>query len=113
MKKEYIENIERLEIMEEKFGIILEGLNAQMSFYEDDDTMSDVEIYGEIHAANGSTIDNDIEIVATAFDEDGKVIGTGTEYIEQEDFFALQALSTTISNIISRPVKIRVYPKKY
>lgn len=112
MKKEYIENIERLEIMEEKFGIILEGLNAEISFYEDDDTMSDVYIYGEIHAANGSTIEEDIVIVLTAYDKNGKVIGTGKEYIEKENFFAIHSLDGQISNIISKPAKIRIYPTK-
>ncbi len=111
-KKEQIENIERLEIMEEKFGITIEGLNAQISFYEDSDYMPDVEIYGEIHAVNGTGIDDDIEIVATAFDRDGKVIGTTTDYIEKEDFFALQSLDITISDVSSKPAKIRVYPKK-
>lgn len=111
-KKEQIDNIEQLEIMEEKFGINLEGLNAQISFYDSDDNMPDVNIFGEIHAANGTGIKEDIEIVATAFDQEGKVIGTTTDYIEKDDFFALQSLNITIYDISSKPAKIRIYPKK-
>lgn len=112
-KKEQIENLERLEIMEEKFGVVLQGLNAEMSYFDDDEYMPNLNIYGEIHAANGTGIDQDIEIMVTAFDQDGKVIGNSSECIEKDDFFVLQAIDIMISDISSKPAKIRIYPKKY
>lgn len=77
--------------------------------FEDD--LPDVHIYGEVHSLDGSGINNDLEIVATAFNEDGKVIPTESTYIEQDEFFTLHPLNLSISDIISKPVKIRIYPK--
>ena len=112
-QKEQVVNIERLEIMEEKFGITLEGLNAQIKHWDSDSgNMPDLNIYGEIHAANGTGIEESVEIVATAFDTDGKVIVTGSVYINKEDFFALENIDIAMMDIISIPVKVRVYPKK-
>lgn len=112
-QKEQVVNVERLEIMEEKFGVTLEGLNAQIKHWDSDsENMPDLEIYGEIHAANGTGIEEDVSIIATAFDSDGKVIGTGSVYIDKEDFFALENIDISIIDIISIPVKVRVYPKK-
>ena len=111
MSKEQIENLERLEIMEDKFGIYIEGLYAEITQWEDVE-LPDLAIYGEVHASNGTGINENICIVATAFNKEGKVIGAGEAHIYQEDFFAIEPLTIFINYIIEKPSKIRIYPKK-
>jgi len=114
MSKERIENLERLEIMEDKFGISIEGLYAEIERWEDlPDVLPNINIYGEVHASNGTNISESIYINATAFNKEGEVIGSAQTYIQQENFFAIEPLNSfIISDIIEKPSKIRIYPKK-
>jgi hypothetical protein len=113
MSKERIENLEHLEIMEDKFGISIEGLYAEIERWDDlPGQLPNVNIYGEVHASNGTGINENICIVATAFNKEGKVIGASEAHIYQEDFFAIEPLQILINDIVEKPSKIRIYPKK-
>jgi hypothetical protein len=113
-KKESFENIERLEIMEDRYGITFEGLNIEI---EADDTYGCTDlfracIYAEIHSVNGTNINDDLQIVATAFNKEGKVIGATSASIYKVNFFAVEELGIRIGKMIEKPAKIRVYPRK-
>lgn len=107
--KQQLNNIERIETMEEKLGISIEGLNAEIEDLDGDKT---VYIYGEVFSTSGKNIASDIEIVATAFNKEGKVIGIERTYFDSDNFFALQPLEMIFMDIIDKPEKIRIYPKK-
>ncbi len=101
-----IDNIERLEMMEEKFGISINGV-----FAEFDNENSILEVKGEIQATNGTAIDDDIELQVSAYNSSGKVILSTSHPFCAEDFFGIDSFST-YNNIIEKPAKIRIYPKK-
>lgn len=101
-----IDNIERLEMMEEKFGISIEGVFAEFN-----NEHSTLEVKGEIQATNGTTIDDDIDLQVTAYNSSGKVILSTSRSFYAEDFFGVDSFST-YDDIIEKPTKIRIYPKK-
>jgi hypothetical protein len=108
-KQEKIKNIERLEIMEDLCGVTLEGLSVEIMLCDDDRHI--VLIYGEVHSKNGGVLNENITIIATAFNEEGEIIDLGTRDFYKDKFFALEGFKIPL-NYISRPTKIRIYPKK-
>lgn len=109
MGKTAIQAIEKMQAMEEKFGVSLEGLYAE---YDDVDVDAKyLNVRGEIIAKNGSGIPEDIEIVMTAYNVNGQVISTASVYIDAENFFGISPFEFC-QDIIEMPVKVRVYPKK-
>jgi hypothetical protein len=107
-KKTEIDNVERLEMMEEKCGVTLDGVYAEYEVLGDDSNY--VNVRGEIQATNGTTIDESIDIIITAYNSDGKVIATGNAYFDADDFFGISPFDIC-TDIIDKPVKIRIYPK--
>jgi hypothetical protein len=108
MGKEEIINIERLEMMEEKFGVSIDGAYAE--FEENDVDSRYITITGEIQAVSGSTIDESIDVIFTAYNAEGKVIATGSRYFPADEFFGLSPFEFCES-VIEKPTKIRIYPK--
>lgn len=108
-KKKEIENVERLEMMEEKCGVSIEGVFAV--FEEHDADSRYLTVTAEIQAVSGTTIEESIDVIITAYNSEGKVIATGSDYIDANDFFSLSPIDICI-DIIEKPVKIRIYPKK-
>jgi len=109
MSREEMKNIERLEIMEEKLNVSIEGIYAKYAKYDEDSRY--ITVTGEIHASSGTTIEEDIEIIVTAYNSEGKVIATASDYIYADDFFALSPIEICL-DVIEKPTKIRVYPTK-
>jgi len=106
-----INNIERLEVMEEKFGVRFEGLNAtyELSNIE----KYEVHVYGEMQALNGSGIAEDLRICATIYSSDGTVLGVGSDTVLTDDFFALcPVFVIAYIGLHHEPVKVRIYPTK-
>ena len=108
MHKKQLVCIERLEIMEDKFGVTFEGLNAEI---DQDESILTLNVYGEMHPTNGTSIKQDLAITVTAFDSEGKIIAITETTVYEEKFFALENFHMQIYDITSKPVKIRVYPK--
>ncbi len=107
-KKEEIKNIERLEMMEDKLDITLEGIYAEYETIEKDDKYLCVR--GEIRAVKELQLQENIEIIVTAYNAEGKVIATGSEFFSAKKFFGLSPFDICV-DIIEKPVKVRVYPK--
>lgn len=102
--------IERLQPSEERFGVVLTALSA---FIEEIDSSSRyLNVRGELSAKSGTTLQDDIELVAAAYDSLGRVIGTSSCAYSLENFFSLDTFELTISLPISQILKIRLYPKK-
>jgi hypothetical protein len=107
-KKTEIKNVERLEMMEDKCGVTLDGIYAE---YESIDTDSNyVNVRGEIQAKSGTKIDESLDIIITAYNSDGKVIATSSQEFDADNFFGISPFDIC-TGIIEKPVKIRVYPK--
>lgn len=101
--------IERLEVIEERLGVLLDKLFVKVS-----EDYSDITITGEIHTRGGTTLNNDIEIAAIAYDHEGLVIETSAETFYSEDFYAFDVISIRLwsSEIGLETKRIRIFPKK-
>lgn len=110
IEKEQFQNIERLEIMEEKFGVTIEGLNAEMCYYNGTDILPTLTIYGEIHSVNGANINEDFYIICAAFNKEGKIIGKTDKHMCKDSFFVFQLFEININDLSAKPAKIRIYP---
>lgn len=100
--------IERLEVFEERLGIILDKLSAKVS-----DDYSCLTVAGEIHLAGGKSLASNIQISATAYDRDANIVKTGSAYLEARKFSGLDVFSIALyeADIGLNAVKLRVFPK--
>lgn len=110
-----IKNVERLVVVEEKFGVRFVGLNAvydNMSKWNQVPSAS-MAILGEVQATNGTSITKDIDIICTAYDADGKVIGTGKMTIIAKNFLVLYPIDFFFRlSEFTEPAKLLIYPAK-
>lgn len=103
--------LERLEAFEERLGVTFKSLSAFIDDDDDDDYIS-VDVRGEIHAASGTKIKNDVEVMIAAYDTLDRVIGTSETRYYSDDFFGLDTFSESVTVSIRQISKIRIYPKK-
>ncbi len=106
VERDVTDLIERLEAFEDRLGVSLEGLFARL--YEDIDRIS---LNGEIHPHVGTGLHEDVEVVATVYDSDGRVIDTSYQYFFADSFFGFEVFSFPMDIGDIQPAKIRVYPK--
>ena len=105
---ERIDNVERFEDMEVKFSIYFEGLNIVFERLSEDALY--VKAMGEIHSSTGTELEQDIDIIVTAFNEEDEVIGTGSQWFDEDSFFNLAPLDLSVE-VMKKPAKVRIYPK--
>lgn len=101
--------IERLEQLEERFGVELRGVTAQETLKDDD---HNVYVYGEVFS-NTSEHDRDLEVLASVYSSKGKVIGQGLAnvFIHKMVGFDPFAICATCSLGHGRAAHVRVYVK--
>jgi len=109
MIQDVTSKIERLEALEDRFGLSLSGLSAFYEQLRDDNNLT---ISGDIHAKTGTTISQEICIQFVAYDSSERVIGTAEMYISPLRFFGLDTFAILIEPSVSDVAKIRIYPKK-
>lgn len=102
--------IQRVEMLEEKLGIKLSGVNVKVM--ELAETHHMVSIMGEITANNGESIPHPITIKASVFDKSGKVIGTGDQSLDNESFYAIDTLNITAYTETKNIGFVKVFPVK-
>jgi hypothetical protein len=106
------DNIERLEVMEEKFGITFEGINAIITYNDSSQNQGKwLKIYLEVHSKDGCEIDNDILINAVAFDSEGVILGKTVSKLSKDKFFILDCIEIHMFDLMTIPTKIRIYPQ--
>ena len=115
------QTVEQLPEMEPRLKVTISGVSAFIrrdDFDNDAEEESDnestiaVEVRGELAPLSGSKIGCDMEIVATVHDDQGRVIGKGSEYLDAEEFFGLECFDLSIDVPSDRIAKVKVYPKK-
>jgi hypothetical protein len=107
MSKDITHLIERLELFEERLGIRLEGLYAEIS-----DDCRWVTVTGEVHALEGMKLKQDIRIVGAVYDNSGRVLSTDDRGVFAAEFYGFKVFTLPIAlppraNI----TKIRIYPE--
>ena len=82
--KALTKHIERLEVFEERFGIVLDKVSVNVS-----DGYRSLTVAGEIHLAGGGSLAKDIALVAVAYDREGGIIETGTTSVSWRGVFRI------------------------
>ncbi len=97
--------IERLEAFEDRAGIRLEAL------YADLDENDCITVNGEVHSTIGTTLPHDIELVAAVYDANGRMISTQSEHFSADRFFAFEVFSVILEGKAAPVRRLRLYPK--
>jgi hypothetical protein len=71
-----------------------------------------VTVNGEVHAANETALEHSVEIVMSVYDAQDRVIATGSDYVDADNFFGFEVFSTQVYDVGQKPVKVRIFPKK-
>ena len=109
-KEDITHMIERLEAFEDRVGVTLEGLFAST----DDGYVGEkywLAVNGELHPKEGTELGQSINVVLTAYDSTGRVIGVASQYFDSKSFFAFEAFSLGVGIYGIPAAKVRVYPK--
>jgi hypothetical protein len=107
MSKDITHLIERLELFEERLGIRLEGLYAEIS-----DDCRWVTVNGEVHALEGMKLKQDISIVGAVYDNFGRVIVSNSWQVFKEKFYGFQVFFLLLAPPPRANItKIRIYPE--
>ena len=107
--------VERMELFEENLGVNIQNSSA---FVNEDRTL---EINGEVHLCEGTELKQDIQLVISVHDSQGRVINSiRTRHIEANSFFGLELFSgrmgyasgyyTTVLPCTEILTKVRIYP---
>lgn len=104
--------IERLDAFEDRLGVSLEGVSAFIDDEEDeDDGMVSLRVRGDLASKSGG-LEADIELIAAAYDDEGRVVETGRAYFDSDSFLGLEVFEIGLYVATTRLSKIRLYPKK-
>jgi hypothetical protein len=103
--------LERVPDFEVRLGVRFEAL-----FATSEQILATGDIYatvnGELYSNDGRVLSTDIEIVIAAYDQLGKMLATGSNFVTAAEFFGFHTFSILVQvpngHSISR---IRIYPK--
>lgn len=106
MGKDVTDVIERLGAFEDRVSVSLEGLYASIDKY------GWLTLNGEAHTQAGTELAQDIEVIGTVHDRDGRVLCMRGEPVWADEFFGFHAFSLNLGDVSDIELnKIRVYPK--
>lgn len=108
--KALTKGIERLEVFEERFGIVLDKLSVNVS-----ENYGSVTVVGEVHLMDGTSLAKNLTVVVVAYDSDGSIIGTGEATLYAQTFSGFDILDITLyaADIGWLATRIRVFPKAH
>lgn len=104
------EKIQRLEAFEERLGVRLEAISAFL-YPESDYEEEHVVVRGELHAAEGTELRCCINVFATAYDTQGRVIQSEDVWFNDEKFFGFEVFEIRLDVAGPDVGKIRLFPK--
>lgn len=101
--------IERVEELEKRLSIQIKSLSAIL--HQDEDYQT-IKILGELVSINGENLQSDIEIIASLYDNQNRIVGTDSTQFYTDEFFQFETFSLSIEAPSLQFSKIRVHPKK-
>jgi len=106
--KALTKGIERLEVFEERFGIVLDKLAVNVG--NDYDLLT---VVGEVHLKDGASLAKYITLVAVAYDSEGGIIKTSHTTLDARTFSGFDVLDISLyaPEIGLLAKRIRVFPK--
>lgn len=109
-KKDITSLVQRLDAFEERLGVRIEALSAFESNEEYEDEV-DIKVRGELHSTSGTNLEDDINLELSVYDSEGRVISTGSDWIEAESFFGFHTFEIVCYVTPGTVKKLRVIPK--
>jgi hypothetical protein len=100
-----VDRIERLEMIEERLGVRLDGLAADWN-----PTTGFLEAYAGLYAADGTNLRQEVDIVAVAYDEAGRVLGSTRQMYFSARFAGFATFHSYIT-CSTLPARVRIYPE--
>lgn len=109
-KKDITAIVQRLDAFEERLGVRIEALSAfeSKNEYSED---ADIVVRGELHSVSGTTLKQDIKLEVSAYDVEGRVIATDSDYIDSESFFGFHTFEISCDVTPGIAKKLRLVPK--
>jgi hypothetical protein len=109
-KKEITKIIERLELLEEKFGIAISGLYSTCR-YEPYGTppYHEVKINFDLTSLSDGKLERSFNVIASAYNSAGQLLKTDSTRIYADDFMGFSPVSITL-HLDQVPEKIRLFP---
>jgi len=109
-RKEITKIIERLELLEEKFGIAISGLYATCEHRPNfSPPIYQIAINFDLASLSGGKLKRNFKVLASAYNSSGQLLGTTPTYIDAGDFMGFGSFSD-ILYLDQAPKKIRLSP---
>lgn len=109
-KNEITNKVERLELMEEKFGISIDGLYVTCEKIEYGNYQYVINATFDV-SGTGVEIQESLSIRLNAYNETGQLLGIGKAFIN-EDFMGFDSKDITL-HVDQEPARLRLYPGPY
>lgn len=107
-----IESIERLEMLEERLGISLNGVSAEIGDF-DDDMECVLVVRGEVVSLDGGGLEDGFYLKMSAFNSRGKCVGVADTYFSGDRFFGIDIFELKTFVRDDDVQKIRVIATKF
>ena len=102
---EITDRVERLDALEERFGVALEGIYV---VYQ---SGSSPKVIANFDVVSRGDVPDYLQVHVSAYNEKGQLIGTNYTYVNEEGFPGIKSCSEKL-DCASIPVKVRIYPSK-
>ena len=113
VKSEITNIIERLELLEDKFGIGISGLYASCESRPHVSPPDHVvRINFDVNSAAGGELERSLKINASTYNTAGQLLSTEKVYVTQENFIGFES-KEMIFFVDQTPTKIRLFPATY
>lgn len=106
--------VQRFELLEEKFSILISGIKAWLTGSESQGESARYFLYvkGEVTPISGAEIYQSFHLQVIVSDSNGSVVGTQMSTYFKEDFFGLDVIDN-IMELSSPDIQtIKIFPKK-
>lgn len=109
-KQEITKSIERLELLEEKFGIAISGLYATCRYESyGSPPYHEIEINFDLSSLSDGKLERSFNVIASAYNSAGQLLKTDSTRIYADDFMGFSPVSITL-HLDQSPEKIRLFP---
>ena len=112
-KREITHIIERLELLEEKFGIAISGLYASHNDLSDKTrSCHHVKVNFDVSSLSGGKLNQGLKINASAYNAAGQLLEITSAYIQSDKFLGFDSMSI-LATLEQEPAKIRLSPSAW
>jgi hypothetical protein len=109
--EEVTQSVERMEMLEERLGIRLQGIMATVRYPTAFAGKHELTVAGEIYSPSGSSLEADVSIVVVAQNEKGQVVGTTSQTIRRDKFIGYEVLNMMVY-CNGHPSRVKIVPKR-